>query len=196
MKKIAFVIFVPFICVIFLTAFKMNQVNSNEKKLIFKYISYEYGFPLQKSDTGFQIRRSYQVYDSKELVVIDKLYKGYQITKVSLNESFYDTLYNLQGLSSMVVKTKLNEGDYYAGAYDFISTDSEKSKERLCFILPFVSKRLKKIVADLYKIKLSEGIQTTMEIIPEEVENFKAEILPIHKKSNLPKIELPPPPGK
>ena len=196
MKKLAFVSFLLFICFIFMTAFKMKYVKSDEKKLIFEYISYEYGLPLQKSDTGFQIRRSYQVYNSKELIVIDRLYKGYQMTKISLNESLYDTLYKLENLKSMIVKTKLKDGDHYAGAYDFISLNSEKSEEKQCFILPFVSERLQRIVTDLYKIKLSEGIQVKMDIIPDQVGNFKAEVIPIHKKSNLPKIELPPPPDK
>jgi hypothetical protein len=192
MKKLTFASILLFICFVFLSAFEMKSDHSDENKLIFEYISYEYGLPLQKTDTSFQIRRTYQVYDNRELIVIDRLYKGYQITKITLNESLYDSLYKLENLRSMIIRSKLNDGEHYAGAYDFISLFSERSQEKECFILPFVCPRLRNLVTDLYKIKLSEGIQVTTETIPTQVETFKAEIIPIHNKSNLPKIELPP----
>lgn len=82
----------------------------------------------------------------------------------------------------MIIKTKLNDGVRYAAAYDFISLSTEKPEEKLCFITPFVSQRLQKIVNDLKKIELSEGVQIKMDMIADQLEHFKSEIIPIHKK--------------
>lgn len=163
-------------------------------KLLFSYVSYEYGQPLQKKPDDFGIRRIYEVYDTKEVKVIDKLYDGYEITThLKIDDRFYQQLLKLVNLKSLRVSDKLPEGEHFAGAYDYIAVKHDGVNEELCFIMPLVSDKLKSLIDSFYRIKLKAGQQKVIKETPAEVNRYKEKIIPVHKVSNLPLIELPPP---
>lgn len=177
------------------SAFRFQKTTIKQSnKVVFSYVSYEYGKPLQKNSEDFAVRRIYEVYDNKELKVIDKIYKGYEITTdIKLDNKLFKTISALKNINSFRTKIKLEEGKYYAGAYDYIAVWNRNSKEELCFITPLVSDKLVKLINSFYDIKLKTGTQETLTETPAEVGLYKVSIIPIHKESYLPQITLPPP---
>jgi hypothetical protein len=182
--------------IVALQSFSTKNTSPSDKTL-FTYVSYEYGRPLQKQPDGFGIRRIYEVYETGELKVIDRLYDSYEITRnIKLDDALYQKLLNLTNLKSFRKKKKLEKGYSYAGAYEYIEVRNSSVNEELCFILPLVSNDLKELINAFYKINLETGQQNQIKETPTEVALYRDRIVPIHKISKLPLVELPqsPPP--
>jgi len=169
-----------------------KTTNNSVNILSFELINYEYGKPLLKNDGDFSIRRSYQLKQNNKLYVIDRLAKGYEITEINIPESIINKIKKIKNLSIQRVKENLDKGMHFAGAYDYFKINNEE----ICVIHPLMSEELYSIKKDLFALELEKGKQKIVYIEPTEIKNFSIKIIPIHLKSNLPKIELPPPPAR
>ncbi|MNE52168.1 hypothetical protein D3C80_1468280 [compost metagenome] len=126
--------------------------------------------------------------------VFTTLYDGTEVTtKLKVDGNLYQEILKLKNLKSLRIAEKLKDGGHYAGAYDFIEVKCGKISEQLCFITPLVSDGLAKLIDSLYKINVDED-QKKIVNAPTEFSIYKSKIIPLHKISNLPLIELPPPP--
>lgn len=173
-----------------------DYVNAQEKvKLNFKKI--EIAFYETKNNNNVIEFSNYAQIDELGQVKVchngkhDIKFYSYQLSEKLIIE-LNSLLIEKKTLKKNLVKTKMGNGYHYAGYYNYISFESEKDAESMCFIKSFVSKEFNKVIIQLEDIILA-GTQESETINPKfNIEDIKKRILIEHKKSKyLPKIEYP-----
>lgn len=187
MKSLKLLIFV------FLTILSFNILNAQQNvKLNFKRIELVY-YEVNGNPSKINVTDYAQINEYGIVTVHLNGNNGLKFYRYQLSNELMSQINSLMigknSLQKQLVKTKMDAGKHYAGAYNFIALDNEE----LCFVEPYMSKAFNVIFNQLEDVILKQSENAEIDNPKFRLKEIEKRVLIEHKKSNyLPKIGRPP----
>lgn len=175
------------------TCLSLTFCSTKSKLNDFKLVSYDV------ENNGILIS-AYSTLDKNGVLKVflrrnkDTVFYRYQLSK--------DEIENVNKLSSkklqdFIIKKKFEPGSGYSGSLNYLTFKTNKTKEKLCFILPFMDNEFKESIQLLENKIFSQNDSCRISRFNIDFDNTKKEILKQEQIDNyLPKKQALPPPMK